>query len=207
MTPALLESLKKDLKPVKPLRPAWQIALFAFLLCAGVSVALGMWMVPYGLDSLTPKAWMILNTAFLLGLGACAWTAAQWMSPTGKGALLPIAFAWVLGVVGLWMGSEPDDFQLEAAMTCFQIGSLAALLPAVALLAILRRSAPMLAHRVALSAGFLAGFSGFVVIQLHCPKNDFWHMFTGHALLPFVWGLTAYLCARLIFHFAERRRA
>lgn len=207
MTPAFLEAIKADLKPVKPLRPAWQIALLAFVLCAVVSVALGYWMVPYGLNSLSPKAWTILNTAFLLGLGACAWTAAQWMSPTGKGAMLPIAAAWAIGVVGLWFGSEPDEFHLGTALTCFKMGSLAALLPAVALIAILRRSAPILAHRVALSAGFLAGFSGFLVIQVHCPINEFWHMFTGHALLPVVWGLTTYLCSRLIFIFAARGRS
>ena len=86
---------------------------------------------------------------------------------------------------------------MQPAVTCFSLGSIAALATGVGLIIVFRRSSPLMWGRVALAIGVAAGFVGLLVIQVHCPLNDLGHMMLAHALLPVAWGLAGYWLARL----------
>lgn len=121
------------------------------------------------------------------------------MSPTGKASLLlPVAGLLASASLLLFV-SLSGPFAPGFAAVCLSIGSVFSLATALVFLFVFRRTAPIFRHRVAVAAGLLSGFTGFLVIQLHCPLNELLHMLTGHALLPLLWGLAAYFISRLAF--------
>lgn len=184
-------------EPVKPLRPVWQSALLAAL-CSLAVAASGVIVLGHdALDSFAWNTWLMLGLAFAMSISGATWAAAQWMSPSGKAGFGRTLAGLIIAILGLAIGSETGPFKMIWAAKCFTIGSMAALLSGLMLVVIFRRSAPIMRQRVAVAAGILAGFVGFLVIQVHCPINEFWHMMLGHALLPLIWGLAGYLLARL----------
>jgi hypothetical protein len=187
----------KSFAPVRPLRPAWQFAVAATALTAGFAV-LGIrllgWAPPV---SLGPLSLALLGVLFLATIGGAAWAAAQWMSPTGRASLVwPLATGSLLLFWLLAAGVSEPFVPLYAGL-CFTVGSVVALLTGVLLLALFRRAAPLLRHRVSLAAGALAGLAGFLSIQAHCPIEERLHILVGHGLLPVVWALAGWLLARL----------
>lgn len=187
----------KDFAPVRPLRPAWQFAAAAALVTLAMAIVwIGLlgWGPP---ASLSPFSLAFLFALFLVTISGAAWAAAQWMSPTGRASL-----AWPLGsgsllLVCLVASGVNEPFEPRYAGICFTGGSLVALITGLALIVLFRRSAPLLRHRVSMAAGALAGLAGFLSIQAHCPIEERLHLLLGHGLLPIVWGLVAYLAARL----------
>ena len=182
--------------PVQPLRPAWQSALLAAL-CSLAVAASGVIVLGHdALDAFSWNTWLLIGLAFAMSIGGATWAAAQWMSPSGKAAFWKPLAGLIVAVLGLAIGSQTGPFQLIWAAKCFTVGSAAALLSGLILVVVFRRTAPIMRHRVAAAAGGLAGVVGFLVIQVHCPLNEFRHMMLGHALLPVIWGLAGYLIAR-----------
>lgn len=187
----------KDFAPVRPLRPAWQIAAvatLAVLALAALWIRLLGWAPP---ASLGPPTLAILALLFLVTIVGAAWAAAQWMSPTGRASLLtPLATGLVLLLWLLIAGANEPFVPLSAGL-CFTGGSIVALCAGAALIIVFRRAAPLFRQRVALAAGALAGLAGFLTIQAHCPIEERLHILLGHGLLPLVWGLGAWFAARL----------
>ncbi len=185
--------------PVKPLRPAWQIALLAAsgaLLIAFTAAAI----LGYAThDSFSWRTWLLLGVSFAVAFSATSWAAAQWMSPSGRTSFWGPVLALLLAVRGLDSGSALDIFVASWAGLCLSIGSIFSLATGIFLLVVFRRTAPIMRQRVSTAVGVLSGFAGFLAIQLHCPINEFWHMLTGHALLPIIWGLIGYFVSRLAF--------
>ncbi len=183
--------------PVQPLRPAWQSALLAAL-CSLAVAGSGVIVLGHGaLDAFSWNTWLLLGLAFTISISGATWAAAQWMSPSGQAAFWRPLAGLIISVLGLYISSKTAPFEMIWAAKCFTVGSVAALFSGLILVLVFRRAAPIMRHRVAVAAGVIAGFVGFLVIQVHCPINEFWHMMLGHALLPIVWGLAGYLLARI----------
>ena len=185
--------------PVKPLRPAWQIAIVAglgalLIAFSGVAI-LGF----EAHDSFSWRTWFLLGISFAMAFSGASWAAAQWMSPSGRASFWRPVLALGIALAGLAIGSQLDMFVASWAGICLSIGSIFSLATGVFLLVVFRRTAPIMRQRVSTAVGVLSGFAGFLAIQLHCPINEFWHMLTGHALLPIIWGLIGYFVSRLAF--------
>lgn len=185
--------------PVKPLRPAWQIALLAGLLSAAIATSGGCLLGVHPQESFRWQSWMLLGLAFGLAFAGATWAAAQWMSPSGRAAFWQPLAGLALACVGLAIGSVTGVFQPSFAAVCLSLGSMVACGTGVILMIVFRRTAPMMRERVAVAAGVLSGFAGFLAIQIHCPNTELWHMMLGHAALPVIWGAIAYLVTRLAF--------
>lgn len=182
--------------PVRPLRPAWQIAALA-LICSLAVAASGVAFLGHdALESFNWNTWLLVGVGFTMAVGGAAWAAAQWMSPSGRASFWQPALGVLFVGMGLWLGAEAGPFQLWPIVICFSFGSAAALAAGLVLIAVFRRTSPLMRHRVAVATGIVAGFAGFLVIQMHCPISEISHMMLGHALLPIVWGLAGYLLAR-----------
>lgn len=185
--------------PVKPLRPAGQIAAVAgagALLIALTGAGILGHDTPESFDW---RTWGLLGISFAMAFSRTTWAAAQWMSPSGRASFWRPLLALGLAVCGLALGSQLDIFVASRAGVCLSIGSIFSLATAAFLLVVFRRTAPIMRQRVSTAMGVLSGFAGFLAIQLHCPINEFWHMLTGHALLPIIWGLIGYFVSRLAF--------
>ena len=185
--------------PVKPLRPAWQIALVAGVGALLISFSGAFILGHDALEAFDWRTWFMLGISFAMAFSGTTWAAAQWMSPSGRASFWRPVLALVLAICGLAMGSQLDMFVASWAGLCLSIGSMFSLATGLFLLLIFRRTAPIMRQRVSTAVGVLSGFSGFLAIQLHCPINEFWHMLTGHALLPIIWGLIGYFVSRLAF--------
>lgn len=182
---------------VRPLRPAWQSALAAMvctLAVAGSGVAL---LGHDAIEEFPSEMWLLFGLGFSMAIGGSVWAASQWMSPSGRSSFWRPPLGLLLALAGLVLGAVTGPFSIWPAAICFSLGSVAALVTGVGLIVVFRRSSPLMWGRVALAIGVAAGFSGLLVIQVHCPINDLGHMMLGHALLPIVWGLAGYWLARL----------
>lgn len=189
----------RNFPPVTPLRPAWQIALLAGAMATAVALS-GGWMLGSDIpDSFRWQTWALLGLSFAMAFSGATWAAAQWMSPSGRASFWRPLLGLILACVGLGLGSELDVFIPSFAALCLSIGSGFSLVTGLILLFVFRRTAPMMRQRVAVAAGVLSGFAGFLAIQIHCPINEFWHMLVGHAMLPVLWGFIGYWAARLAF--------
>ncbi len=183
--------------PVKPLRPAWQTALAA-MICALAIAGSGVWVFGHdGLDEFPWRMWLLFGIGFSMAISGAVWAASQWMSPSGRSNFWRPALGLLIAIAGLWLGAATGPFEMWPAAICFSIGSIASLATGFGLVVVFRRSSPLMWNRVALAIGVAAGFSGFLVIQVHCPINDFGHMMLGHAVLPVLWGLVGYTLARI----------
>lgn len=185
--------------PVKPLRPAWQIALVAGVGALLISLSGAAILGHDALESFDWRTWGLLGISFAMAFSGTTWAAAQWMSPSGRASFWRPVLALILAVCGLAMGSQLDMFVASWAGICLSIGSMFSLATGLFMLVIFRRTAPVMRQRVSTAVGVLSGFAGFLAIQLHCPINEFWHMLTGHAILPILWGLIGYFVSRLAF--------
>ncbi len=193
----MIEALKKDLKPVTPLRPAWHYAVGALLFALAVSVAWIELIDQAGWREIETSSWLLMGGGLAVGLAASAWSAAQWLSPTGKASLLHTAGGVALALAGVISATRAGDFVLAPAATCFSIASVLALLTAASCFLFFRRAAPQRRERVAVAAGLFSGLLGFLLIQLHCPIRDPGHMILGHAAVPFAWAVASYLLVKL----------
>jgi hypothetical protein len=197
MNPAYLEHLKRDVSPVKPLRPTWQYFVLALLLATAVS-ALGVSaMGTAGWRTLSPLSWAFIGPALLTGIAVCAWAASQWLSPTGKANLGMAAAALGVAWAGLFVAWEPGEYSLSHAIKCFRIASFFSLVASIGCLALFRQGTPLRRHASAVAAGLFSGFVGFLVIQTLCPIRDLGHLLSGHGIVPICWGLAAYWLVRL----------
>ncbi len=193
----MIDALKKDLKPVRSLRPPSHYALGAVLFAAAVLVAWLELVDQAGWHEIGPSHWLPLGVGLIVALAASAWTAAQWLSPTGKSSLLLSALGISVALTGVISASRAGHFLLIPTATCFSAASVLALFTAAFCLLTFRRAAPQRRERVAVAAGLFSGLLGFLLVQLHCPIRDPGHMLLGHATVPFAWALASYLLVKL----------
>lgn len=193
----MIETLKQDLKPVRPLLPAWRYALGAIVFAGAILLAWLELMDHSGWAALNATTWLLMGFGLMLALASSAWTAAQWLSPTGKSSLLPTTIGLALALLGIAFATRGGEFWLVPAAQCFSLASLPAIFAGASCFLLFRRAAPQRRESVALASGLFSGLLGFLLIQLHCPIRDPGHMFLGHASLPFAWGLASYLLIKL----------
>jgi hypothetical protein len=193
----LIETLKKDLRPVRPLRPPWQYALA--LLLFGLAVSIGWIEVidQAGWREIGLTSWLLMGGGLCLALASSAYAAAQWLSPTGRSSLLRSAIGFALALIGVTLATGTGDFSLALTAGCFSSGSVIAAIAALASFLTFRRAAPQRRERVALASGLFSGVLGFLLIQLHCPIRDPGHMLLGHAALPLAWAIASYTFIKL----------
>ena len=183
--------------PVRPLRPAWQSALAAMVCTLAVAGSGVLFLGHDAIEEFPGTMWQLFGIGFSMAISGAVWAASQWMSPSGRSSFWRPLLGSLLAVAGLSLGAEAGPFSVQPAVTCFSLGSIAALATGVGLIIVFRRSSPLMWGRVALAIGVAAGFVGLLVIQVHCPLNDLGHMMLAHALLPVAWGLAGYWLARL----------
>ncbi len=208
---AALEAELGALTPVRPRAPARQLAsilgmaaLFgaAMVLVTGVRADLAevpaAWLIAY------LAAWLVAFTglAALAVLPPRGAMMPRWRIAGLGGLLAAVGFV----VAGLLLPrSGPSSIQLPLAELhrghyCVEIGLLTALMPAVGCVVALRGVLPVGARWAAAGLGAASGCFAGLVLHLHCPIADRWH-------LGLVHGGVVVLSAALAAAIAPRRLA
>jgi hypothetical protein len=188
-SPGLLAKLERtvaaDLRPVKPLRPAWQLAaiwcaIFLALVIAGV-----VKLDPLALPEMGAPVSILVLGVLAICVGGTMLSLAQQMTPGSRyrfpPGLLPFAALIMLAVMFfLLFPIEESPLFWQQGWICFSVGIEFAVAAAALLWFFLRRGAYLDARLAGATVGLLAGLAGTAVLSIHCPILETSHVVAWH---------------------------
>ena len=188
---AALEAELGQLRPIAPRRPVRQLALLVGVSVIYAAGMLAMLTTRQDLDEL-PVAWLAgVAAAWVAGFAVPMYfamvPAVGAVMPRWKPALISaligaIGFV-VLGVVMQPLGgahSVPHLDHMMAGSGCLKMGCATALVPVVAGAILLRGSLPVGSRAIAAAIGAGGGSMGGLMLHLHCPVTDTFHVAVMH---------------------------
>jgi hypothetical protein len=186
-------AILKDLRPVRPLAPAWVftlsfVALFAAAAAASAS-ALGM----HGLPVLSGLQRGLIFPALL----ATAWLAAaactRAMSPAAGSRLGGAALVLAVGVFPIVFALVFHDYDarnlVREGIPCLVAGLCVAIPTGLAIAWILRRGFVLDWSAAGIAAGALSGLAGLTMLELHCANLKAIHVIVWHVAVVLVSGM------------------
>ncbi len=209
-----LEAELAKLAPVSTRRPRRDLVKVASLSLAYAAVLVALLSVRRDLHGL-PVWWLITyGAAWIAGFVGLAYLAIV----PARGTVMPrwrlVAIAAVLislGFVGTGLimhPSGPDSRQLTLGTihhghACLELGLATALIPAILGALVLRGAVPVASRWIAAGLGAAGGSLGGLVLHLHCPITDRWHVGLVHGGVV---GIAALLAAALVPNITRRSR-
>lgn len=183
---AFLDSLARDLRPVRPLRDrSGAIALAGFSLAAMCLVAATLGMRE-DVAALAPHPMWLFRSATLLLLGGiCAATVLAlarpgvgragraWQAALAMAAIVPVTAA---GFAVADPTAAAQDIWWTSVPWCLAVSLSVATGFGAIFTTYLRRGAPVCPERAATVAGIAAGSLGVLVYSLHCPSDSLVYM-------------------------------
>jgi hypothetical protein len=192
--PALLERVKAEMRPsmvpVRPLAPAWALAVGLILICAAIGIIGALFLGPHGVRNMSALEVAVIFPALglLMALAATSYAgsmvpgsriaAPRWILPATVSAVLIVVFAV------LFHNYRTEDF-LHAGFVCLKAGLLHALPAALACWWLLRRGFAVDSAANGLAQGTLAGLAGVLMLEIHCANFQAPHLMVWHvAVVP-----------------------
>jgi hypothetical protein len=207
-----LEAELAKLTPVATRRPARDFVKVASLSLAYGAVLVALLSVRRDLHGL-PVWWLITyGVAWLAGFVGLAYLAVV----PRRGAVMPRWRLVSIGAVLISLGfvgtglimhpSGPASRQLTLATIhhghgCLELGLATALVPAILGALVLRGAVPVANRWIAAGLGAAGGSLGGLVLHLHCPITDRWHVGLIHGGVV---GVAALLAAALVPKITDR---
>ena len=191
--PALLDkiaaSIQPNMRPVRPLPPAWLLACGLGLICAATALIVAALLGLHGIHAMNGIQTVIFAAvAALAGRAAMARTAE--MIPGSRrqespAALLALSCALLAALFAALFRDQLSEHFVSQGIACLTAGLLTAAPVALAGWWLLRRGFAVNPTGAALAAGTLAGLAGVAMLELHCPNFQTWHVLVWHtAVLP-----------------------
>ena len=197
----VLTSVLADLKPVKPIPPAWLLAA-SFTAVLAVVLALAVWLSgSAGFFALSAMAKMLMLSILGVGVLLLSFSLAQRMIPGSLQRVpvfqvaLALAVAFVF-VVALMFHDVTDWRTLAMQRTCLWFGIAAAVLTAILGSLVVRRGAWTNRFATVVSIGALSGVSALLVLTVHCPILKATHILVWHGGAATVAILASWLVGR-----------
>lgn len=201
MTDALIERLAGGLTPVRPFRPAQQLApLAALVLVEAALIAASGALRP--MESVEAGlGWWKLIAPLVLAASAW-WLALRAAEPSrwqvgARVVAVAAAVAAALGLALAAIGPADSGLRPAAGLSCVAFATACALPAAIASALLLRRAAPARTQLVALLSAVASGATGAALLGLHCSDDHATHSLVWHsaavlipagaALLPLRW--------------------
>jgi hypothetical protein len=183
----LLERELASLAPVKPRRPRRDAMMVMLASLAYGGLLLALLRLRRDLDGL-PAAWLVsYAAAWFVGFASLMWIAIVpvrgEMMPRWRAAGIGAAIASVVFMAGglLLHQSAPNSAyfglsNLHRGHWCLEIGVATAIVPATLGALVLRGVLPVGSRWAAAGLGAAGGSLGGLVLHLHCPIADGWHL-------------------------------
>jgi hypothetical protein len=203
MTPnaALMEAVRGDLHPVKPIAGPPSLMLGFALVLLVVLVVGAVLTGTAGYFAQTPATRTLLFLILVAGAALFSYMLAQRMIPGSltrvrMGPLaLAVCAAFILAVLLLFHDAMTWD-GLKMARGCMGIGLAAAAVTAVGGWLVVRRGAGTEKSAIAISLGALSAVAALLVLAVHCPFLRASHILVWHGGAVMVTMLAAWLAAR-----------
>jgi hypothetical protein len=209
---AAIAGIQANLRPVRPLRPAW---VYLLILVAGVCLMAGAAMLLTSSPLAGLRALGAGRATAILGLVAAAavvmaYCSALFMTPGSRFgisprlALLLVGIA-IPGLVVVLIPATPHPGFAHTAGNCFRLGLPYGLTAAMFCHLVIRTGAPLMRGMAGLTAGMLGGAASLAFLELHCPLLDAGHVLAGHVSIPLFCGALCAWLARWSFQPAGSR--
>jgi hypothetical protein len=179
------DSLQSSLKPVRPLASTWLLATAAVTLAAAVAVAGAAHAGFLGFEKLS----VIERGLIFVTLGALLWLAAaefvNQMIPGSRHRITPRPLIWtciiaLAAVFAILFRDYQTTHFLSAGIVCLATGFLHAIPVGLLSWLLLRRGFAVDRVAAGFSAGLLGGLAGVVMLELHCPNFEAFHILVWH---------------------------
>jgi hypothetical protein len=187
----------RDLRPVRPLAPAWVVtlgfvALFVAAAVAGASV-LGM----YGLRALSELQRGLIFPALLAAVWLAAVACARAMSPAGGSRLGGLALSLAVAGFPILFAFVFEDYgmrnMVKEGVPCLIAGMVIAIPAGLAAAWILRRGFVLDWRAAGIAAGTLSGLAGLGMLELHCANLKAIHVIVWHVAVVLLSGMLGLL--------------
>jgi len=185
---ALLEQIESgllsDLRPVRRTRKAYLLAALAAIFLVGVAFAVSR-IGAFALAVMTPVQAGVMLGAVATGAVLTAYSLVHLILPGSlhriPPAVLPFAIALAFATATVVLFEfQPELHFWAAAWWCIRTGTVFGALAAVPLWLVLRRGAVLSLVMTCLASGVFAGLVGMMVLEIHCPILDVWHILFAH---------------------------
>jgi hypothetical protein len=190
--------LLQDLKPVRPLAPAFAFRAAFGIIFLAVTVVGSFQLRAYGWGVLSIPQRIVVFTSLAAGTGLLASSMVRQMFPGSKHTVSPALL--LVGVLALLMLPASAVFQPQVefafvsnGLSCLRAGLSYAIPGAILLWLLLRRGAVLSPKLAAATAGGFAGLIGLTVLEVHCPILNRYHILVWHmgvVLLSMLGGLS-----------------
>jgi len=208
--PALLDRISDQLgttlRPVRPMPPAWILALALFLSSTAIAVVGAAILGFYGFVSLTAAqfAW-IFPVVGLAAWGASALSSAETIPGSRQRVTPPILLALcilaIVAVFALLFHDYATAGFVHWGVRCLVAGLIEALPTGLVAWLVLRRGLALNPGAAGLAAGTLAGLTGLAMLELHCPSHLALHVMIWHVgvvpIAALAGALIAWLAAKI----------
>ena len=209
--PALLDritgSIQPGMRPVRPLPSVRALELLLYLAAVAISVIVAGKLGLHGFAAMSGPQFLILAAIPILIARATVLTIAA-MTPGSKPREAPVTLFGIscAALVALFAILFRDALSgpfVSPGLACLKAGVITAIPVGLAAWWLLHRGFVLNPAGAGLAAGTLAGLAGVVMLELHCPDFQTWHVLVWHTgVVPVTAGL-GLLAAKLV----EIRRA
>jgi hypothetical protein len=199
------DSIKPSLRPVRPLPPAWLMAVGLVSICATIALAGAAHAGLFGFAkmNLLERSFVFPALGLLAGLAAISFI--HQMIPASQIRISPVALLAISSVAllavfaDLFRDYHTDHF-FSAGIRCLLAGILHAIPAGLLSWLLLRRGFAVNPVSAGLVAGMLGGLAGVGLLELHCPNFQAAHVLVWHtAVVPVSAALGALLGRALRF--------
>ena len=194
LDPTVLEriddSIKRSLRPVRSLPPAWLIASGLVFVCAAIALAGAARAGFSGVAKMNLLERLVVFPALGLLVACAAVGFVHQMIPASRvrfspATLLAMSSVALLAVFAPVFCDYRNDHFLSAGMVCLLTGLLHAIPAGLLSWLVLRRGFAVNPASAGLVAGTLGGLAGVGMLELHCPNFQAAHILVWHtAVIP-----------------------
>lgn len=203
-------AILQDLRPVRPLAPAWVLTLGFMALFVAASAASASVLGMHGWPVLSEVQRGLIFPALL----AAAWLAAvacvRCMSPASGSRLGVLALSLGVGVFPIVFSLVLQDYGIrdlvKEGIPCLEAGLSVAIPTGLTIAWILRRGFVLDWSAAGIAAGTLSGLAGMGMLELHCPNLKAIHVIVWHVAVVLVSGILGLGCGWIVSAVTRRNR-
>ena len=203
------KSIASSIKPVRPMMPEWMLVSGLMLACVAIGVTFAALSGFMGIERLSVVQIVSIFGALAVLIFLAATISARAMVPGSRRIASSPALALVgcVALTSIFTLLFPDhtitNF-VPRGLNCLRAGLLTAIPTAAAAWLILRRGFAVNKLDAALASGLVAGLSGLLMLELHCPNFQVMHVMIWHTA---VFPLSGFAVVILVQLFGKKRKA